>query len=258
MEGNVEKDFIYATVLSEDIVPFRCAFRPVVLPIRLTGTRYELLDVDKLRGEGYALMADWLERAQKLWEKLGTEKAKELFPRIVERLDYRGLLSSQDPSKRYVVLYNTSGANIASCVVDRQKLPSFHIDGFEIIPKGFVADEKTMFYETNNEVEAHYLCAVLNSDVINELIKPLQTKGLYGERDIVRRPFMLSIPSFNSHSPLQKRLAELSKICRDKVAKVTFTKKSVAGRRKEAREVVKKELEEINELVSQLLTSSSP
>jgi len=257
MEGNVEKDFVYATVLSEDIVPFRCAFRPVVLPIRPARTGYELLDVDRLRSEGYALMADWLERAQKLWEELRTERAKERFPRIVDRLDYGGLLSSQDPSKRYVVLYNTSGTNIASCVVDRQNLPSFYVDDFKITPKGFVADEVTMFYETKDEMEAHYLCAVLNSDVVNELIKPLQPKGLYGERHIVRRPFTLSIPTFNPNLPLYKRLAELSKICHDKVAKVTFTKKSVAGKRKEVREVVKKELEEINELVSQLLTSSS-
>jgi SAM-dependent methyltransferase len=255
IEGNVEKDFIYATVLSEDIVPFRCAFRPVVLPIRPTRTGYELLDVDRLRSEGYALMANWLERAQKLWEELRTERAKERFPRMVDRLDYGGLLSSQDPNKRYVVLYNTSGTNIASCVVDRQNLPSFCMDDFKITPKGFVTDEVTMFYETKDEMEAHYLCAVLNSDVVNELIKPLQPKGLYGERHIVRRPFTLSIPTFNPNLPLHKRLAELSKTCHDKVAKVTFTKRSIAGKRKEARGVIKTEIEEINELVLKLIST---
>jgi hypothetical protein len=30
-----------------------------------------------------------------------------------------------------------------------------------------------MYYETNDEMEAHYLCAALNSDVINEAIKPI-------------------------------------------------------------------------------------
>jgi hypothetical protein len=116
-----------------------------------------------------------------------------------------------------------------------------------------VADETAMFYETDNELEAHYLCAVLNSDVINELIKPLQSKGSKGERDIVRRPFMFSIPGFDPEDPVHRRLAELSKICHEKASRIKLTKKSVATRRKEVREALKAEIVEINKLVSQLL-----
>jgi hypothetical protein len=110
-----------------------------------------------------------------------------------------------------------------------------------------------MFYETDNEMEAHYLCAVLNSSIVDELIKPIQTEGLYGERDIIRRPFMFSIPKFNPNELIHKRLAELSKICHEKASKVKLTKKSVAGKRKEIREALKSEIAEINELVSKLL-----
>jgi hypothetical protein len=255
MEGNVEKEFIYATVLSGDLMPFRCEFKPVVLPVKPTPSGYKILDVEDLRREGYNYMASWLEKAQKLWEKLRTKKSEKRFPKVINRLDHQRLLSSQNPNKRYIIIYNTSGANLTSCVVDRQNLPPFKINSFTIKPVNFVADEKTMLYETSNEMEAHYLSAILNSNVVNDAIKPYQTKGLYGERDLVRRPFMLPIPKFDPGNSIHRRLAELSKISHEKASRIKLTKKGVAYRRKEVREALKAEIDEINKLVSQLLGS---
>jgi hypothetical protein len=65
IEGNVEKDFIYVTVTGEDLLPFKCRLRPIVLPIEPSLNKYTLLDVDELRKRGYILMADWLEKTQK-------------------------------------------------------------------------------------------------------------------------------------------------------------------------------------------------
>jgi SAM-dependent methyltransferase len=256
IEGNVEKEFIYATVISEDLIPFKCSFKPVVLPIESLTNRYILMDVDELRERGYVLMASWLEKAQKIWEEKATKRSLMQYPRIISWLDYMRKLCSQNPSKRYVVIYNSSGTNIVSCVIDKQNLQPFHISKFVIMPKGFIAEAKTMFYETNNDMESHYLCAILNSDVINEEIKSYQTRGLFGERDIIRRPFMLPIPKFDPKKPIHRRLAELSKICHEKASRIKLTKKGVAGRRKEVREAVKEEIAEINKLVSQLLNIS--
>jgi len=254
IKGNVEADFIYATLLGGDIVSFGYTkLRPVVLPAEPTTTNYKLFDVDALRRGGYTYMAEWLERAQEFWEKHAAQKALSDCPRIISWLDYREKLTNQNPSKRYIVLYNTSGTNLVSCVIDRHSLPSFHVLKTTIQPKNFVADAKTYFYETNSEDEAHYLCAVLNSDIVNEAIKPLQTRGLYGERDIHRRPFMLPIPQFDPKDLVHKRLAELSKICHAKVAEAELKAKKAGNRRKEARKAIEKELEEINRLVAQLL-----
>jgi len=253
IEGPIEKEFVYATVLSEDLIAFKCTFRPVILPIQPTTNKYILLDVDELRSKGYILMADWLDKVQRVWEERASRRSREEYPRIVKRLDHMGSLNSQSPSKRYVVLYNTSGTNIASCIVDKQNLLPFYIGKAAIIPRGFIAYFTTMFYETNDEMEAHYLCAILNSDVINELIKPLQPKGLFGERHIVRRPFMLPILKFDPNNPDHRRLAELSKICHVKASEIGLTKKSVGGRRKEVREALKREIAEINAIVSRIL-----
>jgi len=87
-----------------------------------------------------------------------------------------------------------------------------------------------MYYETDDELEAHYLCAMLNSDMVNKAIKPFQSKGLFGEGHIIRRPFMLSIPRFDLNNSEHARLAELSMIRHEKVSKISLTKRSVATR----------------------------
>ncbi|MEM3986465.1 MAG: N-6 DNA methylase [Candidatus Methanomethylicia archaeon] len=254
LKGNIEADFIYATLLSKDLVPFGYyKLRPVVLPLELSLTGYRLLDVDVLRNRGFILMAEWLEKAQRLWEERGTERALNDYPRVISWINYMGKLTNQNPAKRYIVLYNASGTNIASCVIDKHSLPPFQVLRAKIIPKGFIAYSKTFFFETSSKEEAHFICSVLNSNIVNDAIKPLQPRGLFGEREVQRRPFMFPIPKFNEDDRLHIRLAELSKICHAKVASLRFTKKSTAGLRKEAREAVKKEIAEIDEIVSQLL-----
>jgi hypothetical protein len=254
MKGNIESEFIYATLLGGDIVSFGfIKMRPVVLPIEPTLTGYRLLDINVLRSRGFIHMADWLEKAQKLWKEKATDRSLRDYPRITSWINYMGKLSCQNPNKRFIVLYNASGTNIASCVVDRQSLPEFWILQTTLQPKGFVAESTTFFYETNNEMEAHYLCAILNSNVINDLIKPLQPRGIFGERHIQRRPFMFPIPKFNEKDPMHFELAKISKQCHDVLKSKRFTRKSTAGMRGEAREIVIKEIEKIDELASEVL-----
>jgi SAM-dependent methyltransferase len=254
VRGNVEADFIYATLLGGDIVSFGFSkLRSVVLPIEASSTGYRLLDVDALRNRGFVHMADWLEKAQTLWEEGRTEKAETRFPRILNRLDYNGLLSTQNSRKRYVVLYNASGTNIASCVIDRDSLLEFKVLQATIKPRGFVADAKTFLYETNDENEAHYICAILNSNIVNEAIKPLQPRGLFGEREIQRRPFMFLVPKYNESDSKHLEIAKISKQCHSRVVSNEFEKKSTVAARSEARRSVAKEIEKIDQLVSELL-----
>ncbi len=254
LKGNVEAEFIYGTLLGGDIVPFCFSkLRPVVLPIEPTSKGYELLDINALRNRGFVYMADWLEKAQKLWEERRTEKAEIRSPRVLNWLDYNSKLSQQNPQNRYIVLYNASGKNIASCVIDKASLPEFKILQATIKPQSFVADSKTFYYETKNENEAHYLCSILNSNIINDAIKPLQPRGLFGEREIQRRPFMFQIPKFDESNSKHLELAQISKQCHEKLKFYHFTKKNAAGIRKEAKEIVNKEIKKIDKLVSELL-----
>lgn len=254
---NVESSFIYATLSSGDIVRFgHQKTKPVVLPIELQ-RKYKMLDVEELIDRGFTGMAKWLEKAQKYWESRATEKAKKDCPRVVTWLNYRNKISNQNPKTKYSVLYNATGSNLASYVMTKHILPSFDVGKTKIKPAGFIIGHMICFYDTDDEEEAHYLCAVLNSNTINEAIKPLQTKGLYGERTITRRPFMFSIPQFDRDNPKHMRLAELSKICHAKVSLLDLKGKKPASARREATKLVEGELREIDEIVEKIVPQLS-
>ncbi|MEM1668303.1 MAG: hypothetical protein QXM53_06555 [Thermofilaceae archaeon] len=96
LQGNVEAEFIYATLLGGDIVPFVFTkLRPIVLPIEPILTGYRLLDVEDLRGRGFKDMANWLDKYQSLWV------SKELKRSVSSRPDFnytaRLITSSRKP-----------------------------------------------------------------------------------------------------------------------------------------------------------------
>jgi len=185
LNGWVESEFIYCTVLGWEILPyFYKSLRLVVLPLE------KKAGVDKL----------WCERR--------TPSSEKRFPSIFDRGNYGNLLDHQAQTRRLVVLYNATGRDLAACIVDRQNLPSVN----DIKPSGFIADVKTWTYETNNLDEALYLCGVLNSPLINKMIKPLQPRGLGGARAIHRRPLMLNIPKFDENNQIHREIAELSSL----------------------------------------------
>ncbi len=249
LEGEIEPDFIYLTLLAWEIVPFGyIRLRPVVLPIKPDNDRYTLFDVRELRELGYTGVSRWFEKAQKIWEERRTTKSAKRFPRLMDRLNYDGLLTCQSPIKRYVVLYNATGTNVVSCVIDKKSLPDL---GFPV--KGFVVDVKTWFYETNNEMEAYYLSAILNSELLNKLIKPFQPRGLFGARAIHRRPLQFPIPKFNEENKIHIELAEISKACHMKVE--TFLKRKLKQNRvrSQIKRNLNSEMGRIDYLVSKLL-----
>jgi SAM-dependent methyltransferase len=214
LEGETEPDFIYATLLAWEIIPFGyIKLRPVILPVQPIADGYIILDHEDLQKAGFRKAAEWFKKAEMIWEERRTGKSEERFPKLIDRLNYNGLLTVQQPRKRFIVLYNATGSNIVSCVIDRSSLPAFKFSNGEIKPKGFVVDVKSWFYETNDEMEAYYLSAILNSDIINALIKPLQPRGLFGARAIHRRPLLFQIPKFDPKQILHLQLSGIAKHC---------------------------------------------
>jgi type I restriction-modification system DNA methylase subunit len=205
LTGKITEDFIYYTVLPYEMVPFGFTnMRPIILPLFIRNEKYELLDIDKINDSG---ASDWFTKAQKIWDANKTEKSKDRFPKLTDRLNYNNLLSFQHPNNRYIVLYNATGKNITSCIIDRLNLPQFEVDDYLFSPQGFVVDVKTWFFETNSKAEAFYLSVVFNSAYLNKLIKPYQPRGLFGARAIHRRPLQFPIPKFVEENDLHNRLA---------------------------------------------------
>lgn len=256
LKGAVDKKYLYATLLAWEIFPFGFSrLRPVILPIKENSVGYEFLDIDKLEKDGDDQSARWFRNAQLIWNEKRTKNSAQRFPKLSDRLDYNGLLTIQNIHARYIVVYNATGTNLVACVIDRANLPSFEVDQQKLASMGLILDVKTWFFATQNMEEANYLSAILNSAIISKLIKPLQPNGLFGARAIHRRPFLLSIPKFNSNDESHLRLANISMQCQEKIKTIKLNQKNRI--RAEARVLLKDEITAIDSMVESILITST-
>ena len=253
---NVEKEFLYSTLLSKKMVPFGyLQMNMVVLPILRDNEKYRILDIAELKKEGYPQMANWLSKSQKEWEKHCSERCKRDVKRLVSMLNFYRNLTKQNPQKRYAVLYNQSGAKLVSCVIDKHMLPKFTIDSIAIPSNGFIADYTTLIYETNDENEAYYLCGILNSNYVSEKIKPGKSKEQWTTRHFCKRALKLPIPRFDSQNKTHMEIAKISKECSEKVAHLVKNMKMEIGRN-EVRDAIKDLVLKIDALVESVIKNT--
>jgi len=101
---------------------------------------------------------------------------------------------------------------------------------------------------------------MLNSSIIDEVIKPAQARGLFGPRHIHKKPFEISIPKFNSRNSVYKELSRLGKTCTSEVEKILpdLAKEynSIGWIRKKINETLKPHLDQIDELVLKLFEAN--
>lgn len=101
---------------------------------------------------------------------------------------------------KYKVLWREQSSHMIATVVSE-------IDCEFIGKKTVVTDSKILYVALDNESEAHYMCAILNSKIIGEIIKAYTIDVQKGV-DIVKN---INIQTFNKHNKYHIQLAELSK-----------------------------------------------
>jgi len=260
LKGNVESRFLYATLLSTDLLPFgHLDYRLVVLPIEPSGAGYALVTTAEAYKSGFSHLAKWLERAQAEWKERRGAKAERMD--VLEYLDYYGKLTLQNPQAKYRVLYPTSATYLCACVVENQPV-EFDIGEQKVQANGLLVDYVTYHLETNTKDEARYLAATLNAPVIDRLIKPMQARGLWGPRHICKKVLELPIPQFDPSKEEHLRLAELGQVCTQKVAEWLQSGgpgkiRSIGKLRSMVREMLAEELGKIDELVEPMLRAGA-
>lgn len=198
MEGNVEAEFLYPTLLSTDLVPFgHLPFRTVVLPIIWKPAGYVMLTAAEARKQGYLGFAEWLEKAEAIWKEKRGEKAE----RGYDWLDYRRKLTQQR-RKRYTVVYPASATYLCAAVISRPN-PEAQI-------KSFMAESKLYYHDTDSPEAAHYLASILNSAYLDTELKPLQSKGDFGPRDIHKKMWAFPVPLHDPRNEAHQKLASLA------------------------------------------------
>jgi type I restriction-modification system DNA methylase subunit len=246
MEGMVEGKFLFTTALSRHVLPF-VHFAPavVVLPVTSDHGGLSIINADEMTETGFREFGTWMKTAEDLWNTKRGDKADKQS--LYERLDYQGELTIQSLKHRHLVLYNAAGTNVSATYFDRHEYPTF------------VVEHKLYWAAFANPDEAHYVVALLNSDTANQAIKPFQSTGLMGERDIEKKLLELPYPLFNDGDALHQELSKLGlaagELAKQALHLGTFPgEASLARQRAFIRTHLVTEMEIIDKLVAKLLS----
>ena len=93
-----------------------------------------------------------------------------------------------------------------------------------------MVDYKLFWVTCKNSEEANYLLAIINSDALQEAVRPLMSKGQFGARDPQKHLWRLPIPEFDPAQELHcaiaaagNRLEELRRLRERQEDKLTVT-----------------------------------
>jgi|SRR6202050_953915 len=188
MDGVVETEFVRPLYNGENLLPYRM-LEP--LPVVVPWDSVELLGAASDRLELYPGLADWWRRAEQCWEAhRSTDRMS-----LLEQLDYRGKLTKQFPIPELRIVYNKSGMHLVAGL---------------IMDKRAVINSGLYWTGVANVDEAYYLCAILNSPVTTELVRPYMSYGK-DERDIHKHVWELPIQDYDRSIETHQRLANLGK-----------------------------------------------
>lgn len=215
LRGRINTDFLFRTALARHLVPFGMIAPPlVVLPLRLSPgppktsgpptVKVDLYNPIQLRNLGYLETATWFSEVERTWEKLRTEKNQKIT--AIDYMNWQGKLVNQQFDSPYIVMYSASAKDANALVFERGTLDL-----------EFIVDKAAYAFYSQDAEEAHFLAAFLNSDYANESMKPFQSSGLFGARDVSRKILDVHIPPYDAANPLHNKLAELGRECADVV-----------------------------------------
>lgn len=233
LEGAVEAEFVRPVLLGENIVPFRTlGYREAVLPI-IDDTVAHGSD---LRIDYYPGLSEWWQQAEDTWEKYRSSNRLSL----TQQLDYRHKLTNQLPPAQFRVMYGKAGMHVAAALVENNLA---------------VVDHTLYWGAVVNREEGHYLCGVINTPTVTELVRPLMSYGK-DERHIDKHLWRLPIPRYDPSEPAHCRLAQLGTELAEEIAALPLPDASFVTLRRRVREFLASHstATEIDRLVRRLIT----
>ncbi|MFA7421062.1 MAG: N-6 DNA methylase [Melioribacteraceae bacterium] len=255
LSGNIESGFLYRTALAKSILPFHL-YKPdlVLLPLTIKNNESKkkkeimLHSAESLMDEGFLNASRWFQTAENFWNIYRTEKNSKIG--AVDYLNWQNKLKTQQVGLPYIVLYNASAKDANATIINRHELDL-----------EFIVDTVTYCFYTNDEKEALYLTAYLNSNIPNMMMKDFQAKGLFGERHVHKKILDIYFPKFNEEEETHIRLAELSKAAHKKAAQYIkdnppqkeLTSIHLGRLRVEIKKHLSAEMKEIDKIVKKLI-----
>ncbi len=253
LNGRVESKFLYKTAIAKSVLPF-LLYKPnlVVLPAIVDCSEEKknimLVNSDELRNLGYISAAKWFFNSENIWNIKKTEKNRNIT--LIDYLNWQHKLTNQNLNAPFLVIYNSTGTNANSVVIQRST-----------IDLEFIVDIKTFVLYSYSERESFYISAIINSSIPNILMKDFQSHGLWGARDIHKKILDVYFPKFSEEDEQHLKLAELSKTAHQKAVlylqanppKDELTATRLGRLRVEIKKHLSTEMKEIDKIVKKLV-----
>ena len=221
MQERIEADLVYPAVRGSDISRWS-AKRGV----------YVLMVQDPEKSEPYSekrVKKDWpytfnyLTRFKDVLLSRGSRTVREL----AERTAFYAMFGiGKYTVARYKVVWKRMAGDLVAAVVSQAKTDF----GWKMM----IPTDTTAFFAAQNEDEAHYLCAVINSAPVREFIRSYSSAGRgFGAPSVMEN---VGVPKFNPKNGTHAKLSELSKMLHK--VKAEGNEAKVYGLEQEVDEVV--------------------
>ena len=198
----IDTAHVFDVHLGETVVPY-ATLEPLKAALPLKQGSYELpKDESGVGGIGLGelerrLRGRW-QTINQLWED---NKGRANKLNLIGRLDYHRELSSQltwqqDGGDRLLRLVYTKSGTPTAAIIDNRDI---------------IVDHLLYWITCKSIEEAHYLLAIINSDVLHNAAKPLMSKGQFGARDLHKHLWKLPIPEYDADNPLHADASDAGK-----------------------------------------------
>ncbi|WP_428119128.1 N-6 DNA methylase [Candidatus Poriferisodalis sp.] len=194
-QQTVESKYLFDVALGASIAPyFHLRTFPALLPIA-SQEGFEWLPSDPTRLDPASLSPRMRER----WAFLSDVWEQRRAMTLARRLDYVHALSAQLEWRRTIdrdnairVIYASSGHPTAAVCDDPD----------------VIVENSLYWMPVGTNEEAHYVCGIINSVALRELVAPLMPKGQFGVRHLHTHLWKLPIPSYDGGRTAHVELAQ--------------------------------------------------
>ena len=207
VQAAIEPDLVFPAVSGGDIVKFGIKSYFYLLisqdPARRCGYDEEYLSTKFPLTYAYLVQLKGILVKRASYQKYFCKEVKERG-RVIDRIPIAPFYSMYNISKLTFSHYRVAWKRMAS-KMSAVVLSNIRTD---FGTKTLVSTDTTAFFAVDNKDEAHYVCAILNSEIVNDFIRSFSSAGRgFGAPSIMNN---FAIPGFNNSNETHKQLTELS------------------------------------------------
>jgi type I restriction-modification system DNA methylase subunit len=198
VEKKIESDLVYPAIRGSDIHRWQAIPNIYILvvqePINKTGYPEAFLKSNYPLTYEYLFQFRYLLLNRPLYIKFHKESSAPFYSQFN---------ISKETFIKFKVVWKAMSNDIFASVIT-----SFKTDfGF----KTCVPMHTTSFFNVDDEIKAHYLCAIVNSNSVRDFIKSFSSAGRgFGTPSVMKH---VGIPKFDHENELHQKLAQISKKC---------------------------------------------